>query len=40
MDESLNDSAAEVQALVKDDELVYDEENDLLYVKFNQPHRD
>jgi hypothetical protein len=40
MDDSLNDSAAEVQALVKDDELVYDEENDLLYVKFNQPHGD
>jgi hypothetical protein len=39
-DESLNNAAEEVQSLVQDAELAYDEENDLLYVKFNQPHGD
>lgn len=40
MDDSLNNSAEEVQSLVQDAELAYDEENELLYVKFNQPHGD
>ena len=40
VDESLNDSAEEVQSLIQDAELVYDDENNLLYVKFNQPHGD
>jgi hypothetical protein len=38
MDDSLNKAADEVQSAIQDAELVYDDENDLLYVKFNQPH--
>jgi hypothetical protein len=40
MDESLNDSSEEVESSVKDAELAYDDKNDLLYVKFEQPHGD
>jgi hypothetical protein len=40
MDDSLNDSAEEVESSVKDAELAYDDKNDLLYVKFKQPHGD
>lgn len=40
VDESLNDSAEEVQSMIQDAEIAYDEENELLYVKFNQPHGD
>ena len=40
MDESLNDSAEEVESSVKDAELAYDDKNNLLYVKFTQPHGD
>lgn len=39
-DDSLNNAAEEVQSLVQDAELAYDDENDLLYVKFTQPHGD
>lgn len=40
VDDSLNKAADEVQSAIQDAELVYDDENDLLYVKFNQPHGD
>lgn len=40
VDDSLNQAADEVQSVIQDAELVYDDENNLLYVKFNQPHGD
>jgi hypothetical protein len=40
MDESLNNSADEIESLAQDAEFVYDEEDELLYVKFNEPHGD
>ena len=40
VDDSLNKSAEAVQSIVKNAELAYDDKNNLLYVKFNQPHGD
>jgi hypothetical protein len=37
-DDSLNESAQEIQSDFADAEFSFDEENDLLIAKFNQPH--
>lgn len=39
-DDSLNNSAKEIESSVQNAKLMYDAENDLLYVEFLQPHGD
>jgi hypothetical protein len=39
-DESLNNASDEIQSLAQDEEFSYDEKDNLLYVKFSQPHGD
>jgi len=40
MDESLKDNIKAIQGAIQNAKVSYDKSNDLLYVKFNQPHGD